>query len=432
MSKTDGNNPFSKFVRSFSCQQYRLPDTGLCSGAVAAQFIQFVLMKLFRELRLLRLVTVVVVCLFLSANLPSGFAAIQKSANPKAKNKSAMVKPAAATEQQKASDKQAATDAKPQSDTSDDAEYTCAMHPDVRSKTKGKCPKCGMVLVSINPAVVDNFGLKMEVTPAAPKPNEKVKLHFAIFNPKTGEQVKEFTPTHEKLFHLFVISQDLTQFQHIHPAFNSDGTFTIETVLPKAGHYKIYCDFYPVDGAPQVLQQSITTAGYREDLFAAQAKLTPETLLTKTFAGAKITRENADNIGVTFASLKQASVGDLKVELKVEPEQIIAGRPATLKYHLTDAKTGTAVRDLSPYLGAWGHTLILSEDQTDYVHSHPSELPPDPFDTTVTDESKFLGGPDVTFEALFPREGNYRIWTQFLRGDVMTTVTFTVKAERLH
>jgi Heavy metal binding domain len=433
ISKTVGDNTISKFVRSFSCQQHRLRDIGLFSGAVAVQFIQFVLMKLFRELRLLRLVILVAVCLFFSVNLPSGFAAIQKPANPKAKNKSASVKPAtAATEQQKASDKQATTDAKPQTETGDDAEYTCPMHPDVRSKTKGKCPKCAMTLVSINPAFVDDFGLKMEATPAAPKPNEKVKLHFAIFNPKTGEQVKEFTPTHEKLFHLFVISQDLTQFQHIHPVFNNGGTFTIETVLPKAGHYKIYCDFYPVDGAPQVLQQSITTAGYRDDLFASQAKLTPETTLTKTFAGAKITRENADNIGVTLASLKQANVGDLKVELKVEPEQIIAGRPATLKYHLTDAKTGAAVRDLSPYLGAWGHTLILSEDQTDYVHSHPSELPPDPFDTTVTDESKFLGGPDVTFEALFPREGNYRIWTQFLRGDVMTTVTFTVRAERLH
>ncbi len=370
-------------------------------------------------------------CLFLSASWQSGFAAIQQPANPQEKSKNANSKPATVAGEQKANGKQTANAAKPQADAADDAEYTCPMHPDVRSKTKGKCPQCAMALVSVNPAVADDFGLKMEATPAAPKANEKVKLRFSIFNPKTGEQVKEFTMLHEKLFHLFVISQDLTQFQHIHPVFNADGTFTIETVLPKAGRYKIYCDFYPVDGAPQVLQQSLTTAGYRDDLFIAQAKLTPETVLTKTVSGAKITKESAANVGVSFASLKQTNAGDLQIELKVEPQQIIAGRPTTLKYQLTDTKTGQAVRDLSPYLGAWGHTLILSEDQTDYVHSHPLELPPDLFDASETDESKFLGGPAITFEALFPREGNYRIWTQFLRGDVITTVTFTVRAERL-
>ena len=38
----------------------------------------------------------------------------------------------------------------------------------------------------------------------------------------------------------------------------------------------------------------------------------------------------------------------------------------------------------------------------------------------------------ATFNAFFPRPGNYRIWTQFQRGDVLTTVSFTVRAERLH
>jgi hypothetical protein len=31
------------------------------------------------------------------------------------------------------------------------------------------------------------------------------------------------------------------------------------------------------------------------------------------------------------------------------------------------------VTDLQPYLGAFGHALILSEDMRDYVHSHPFE-----------------------------------------------------------
>jgi hypothetical protein len=318
-----------------------------------------------------------------------------------------------------------------QSAEASDEEYTCTMHPEIRNQTKGKCPKCAMALVPVNPAVVDEFLLKMEATPAAPKPKESVQLRFTIFNPKTGAMVKDFSLLHEKLFHLFVISQDLKQFQHIHPVFLADGSFSIETVLPEAGRYKVYCDFYPLDGSPQVLQQNISTLGYAEDLFAAKPRLIPEEAFTKTVAAMKIKREEAENLGVVYSSLKTKTVNDLKVELKITALPIIAGKPTELKYHLTDAKTGEVIKDLSPYLGAWGHTLILSEDQTDYVHSHPVELPPDAFDMEITDESKFFGGPEVTFEAMFPEPGNYKIWTQFLRGDTLTTVTFTVRAERL-
>ena len=280
-------------------------------------------------------------------------------------------------------------------------EYTCSMHPDIRTTAPGTCPKCAMALVPVTPAIVDDFNLRFECSPKAPKPNEKIRLRFSVFNPKTGEQVKYFNITHDKLFHLFIVSQDMSEFQHIHPAFERDGSFTIETVLPIAGNYKIYSDFYPHEGAPQVLQQNITTAGYTRDLLAALPRLKADASLTRIADGTKI-------------------------ELKLEPQDIIAGQPVALKYHLTDARTGEPVRDLIPYLGAWGHTLILSEDQSDYVHSHPEEVVPD-----VPDKSKLRGGPDATFNAFFPKPGNYRIWSQFQRGETLTTVSFTVRAERL-
>ena len=276
------------------------------------------------------------------------------------------------------------------------------MHPEVRTTAPGKCPKCGMALVPVTPAIAAEFNLRFECSPSAPKPNEKIRLRFSIFNPKSGEQVKEFYITHEKLFHLFIVSQDLSEFQHIHPAMQPDGSFTIETVLPAAGNYKIYSDFYPRDGAPQVLQQNLTTVGYAGDLMAARPRLAPDASLVKVVEG-------------------------MKIELKLEPAEIVAGQPVALKYHLTEALTGQPIRDLVPYLGAWGHTLILSEDQEDYVHSHPEEVVPE-----TADKSKLRGGPDATFNAFLPRPGIYRIWTQFQRGDRLTTTSFTVRAERLH
>lgn len=279
--------------------------------------------------------------------------------------------------------------------------FTCPMHLEVRSATQGKCPQCGMALVPAVPALGEDFEIRVSSSPKAPKANEKVSLRFSIYNPETGQQVKKFAPLHEELLHLFIVSQDMNEFQHIHPKLEADGSFTIDTLLPQPGRYKLYMDFYPAEGIPQVLQANLSTAGYGNDLLAGAARLKPDTQFEKV-------------------------VNDLKVVLKLDPAQIIAGRPAALKYELTDAKTGEPVRDLLPYLGAWGHTLILSADQADYVHSHPVELVPED-----EDRSKAKGGPAVTFEAMLPRPGTYRVWTQFLRGETLSTVSFTIAAQQL-
>ncbi|HKY03715.1 MAG TPA: heavy metal-binding domain-containing protein [Blastocatellia bacterium] len=279
--------------------------------------------------------------------------------------------------------------------------FTCPMHLEVRSPVQGKCSLCGMALVPAVPALGDDFEIRVVSTPKAPRPNEKVSLRFSIYNPKTREQVKKFALLHEELLHLFIVSQDMNEFQHIHPRLEADGSFSIDTRLPQPGRYKLYMDFYPAEGIPQVLQANLSTAGYSNDILAGTARLKPDAVFEKVVNG-------------------------IKIVLKLDPTEIIAGRPATLRYELTDARTGEPVRDLLPYLGAWGHTLILSEDQTDYVHSHPVELVPE-----QENRSALRGGPVVTFEAMLPRPGAYRVWTQFLRGQTLSTVSFTIAAEQL-
>jgi hypothetical protein len=304
--------------------------------------------------------------------------------------------------------------------------YTCSMHPDVRSDKPGNCPKCEMKLVAVIPAIGEDFDLRFVTSPHAPRPNEKVTLSFSVHNPRTGQAVKDFQLLHERMYHVFVVSQDLSEFQHIHPRLQSDGSFTVETVLPRAGAYKVYSDFFPSEGVAQVIQHNLITAGTSPDLFASMPRVTADSTFARTMEGVKVSSDEAEKVGVDAYALQIKSSGGMKIELTAEPQEIIAGKPVRLKYHLTDAKTGEPVRDLLPLLGAWGHTLILSEDQTDYVHSHPEEQMP-----ATGKKEEWRGGPDVTFEALMPRPGVYRIWTQFLRGDAVTTVTFTVKVARL-
>lgn len=278
--------------------------------------------------------------------------------------------------------------------------YICPMHPDVMSAEAGKCPKCNMKLVKSAPPETSDYTVRIQTFPALPKPG-KVKFRFSIFHPVTEKQIKDFNILHDMPFHLFVVSQDFESFQHIHPDKQPDGSFTIETELPKAGYYKLFCDFFPVGGMPQVIHHNLVTAGYKGDLLSSQARLTPDKTLVKSVAGTRF-------------------------QLQLEPEQVFAGKPAELHYHLVDEKTGAPVTDLKPYLGAWGHTLILSEDGTDYLHSHPTEMIPD-----EVDRSKLVGKADVVFDTFFPRPGNYRIWSQFQRGAKLLTVSFTIYVPRL-
>jgi hypothetical protein len=279
-------------------------------------------------------------------------------------------------------------------------EFACLMHPEVRQAQEGVCPKCGMPLSTVRPSVRGAYRLAITQTPRAPKPGERVRLHFVVTHPETGARVRDFVLNHERLFHLFIVSADMNDYQHIHPQLDADGSFTVETRLPRAGLYQLHSDFFPAGGTLQVLHRSLATAGYHASPRAAvAAALVPDTHFTKTVDG-------------------------MKISLGWGGAKLVPGAFVRLRYAIADARTGAPVRDLEPYLGAWGHTLILDADQSDYLHSHPTDALPE-----GAERDGLRGGPEVEFGAMFPEAGLYRIWTQFQRGGRVSTVSFTVEVK---
>ncbi len=287
--------------------------------------------------------------------------------------------------------------------------YMCPMHPDYTMDIEGKCPRCGMALVRAAPYDVRDYRLEFTTEPAPVQAGQKTKLRFRIFHPGTGEPIKKFEVVHERQYHLFVIRQDMEYFEHIHPEQQPDGTWSIDVTLPRPGYYKILSDFLPNGGSAQFIARPLVTAGYAGDLASDGAHLVPDTVFTKT-------------------------IDDLTVTAAYDPPAFVTGLYGHMNFFLTDSRTGRPVTDLQPYLGAFGHTLIMSEDMVHYVHSHPIDIlaagnddgtptqfmiPPD------ADPEKLRGGPEVTFEGLMPKPGMYRAWTQFRRNGRIYTVAFT-------
>jgi len=277
----------------------------------------------------------------------------------------------------------------------EDVAYVCPMHADYTSDAEGKCPRCGMALVKATPFDMRDYRLDFQTMPAIPKAGEPLTLNFKIFHPSTGEPVKKFELVHDRAYHLFVISQDMQFFEHIHPEENDEGAWSITVTLPSPGYYEVLSDFMPSGGSAQFLARPLVTAGYTGDLLTDSAHLIPDASRSQT-------------------------VDDLTATVDFDPKPFVSGSYGHMTFRLKRAGSDEPVRDLQTYLGAFGHTLIMSEDLVNYVHSHPVDNLP-----ANADLETVRGGPDIMFEALMPKPGRYRAWTQFRYHDKIHTFVTT-------
>jgi hypothetical protein len=257
--------------------------------------------------------------------------------------------------------------------------YVCPMDPDIRSSKPGVCSRCGMKLLNRIPDAVE-YPVELRVSPSAPRPHQPAQLEFTVLNPWSGHSVSSFQPVHEKLLHLFVVSQNLDFFAHEHPSLGSDGRFRIKFEFPNAGMYRALADFYPDGGVPQIAAKTVIVPGPSQR----------PAVLSKDY------------------SAKDAS--NLKVELVTEPPQPTPGAKTMLFFRVAPGD------GLEPYLGAWGHMLAASDDLIDLIHTHPFSAD---------------GGPQIQFNLIFPRARTYRLWVQFQRKGVVNTAHFDVPVHAL-
>ncbi|MEO7265342.1 MAG: heavy metal-binding domain-containing protein [Ferruginibacter sp.] len=280
-------------------------------------------------------------------------------------------------------------------------QYRCPMNCE-KGKTydkEGNCPVCGMKLEHFD-GVDNGLTYKMEFA-AAPTQVEAGKAAVLTFTPKAAGKESEAVALdvqHEKKIHLIVVSNDLSYFEHIHPDYQSDGSYKItvlennksysngpgknETRFANGGEYTLFADYLPSGGSHQVEKISLNVKG------TAKPRV--------TYNANKLT-STSDNFTVT---------------LQPTGEKLITGTQMHIAAELTQNGKAIDVNTLENYLGAKAHMVVVSLNDKEYLHVHP-DVSAGKFDLHTT----------------FKKSGIYRGWIQFQSAGKVHTVDFVMEVK---
>jgi len=251
-----------------------------------------------------------------------------------------------------------------------------------------------------------NFYTVLHFTPDDPPlAGETTDIYLSIYNATSGQPITNLDVVHERVVHIFIVSQDMEVFAHIHPEDRINGTeladqgiYVVNYTFPQDGYYAVLTDF--TSGGINVLKKFQPYV--IKDAASSQMNDTK--------------RATAD-----FARTKK--FGDYEVVLRA-PGKIEAGTEVSLDFHIE--KDGRPVRDLQNYLGSEVHMVTIRDDLKFAGHTH-SYRPGHNLHLMAMQQVYY--GPDVPVRYKFPQAGTYAIFAQFLHGDKVVTTKFFVRVE---
>ncbi len=188
-----------------------------------------------------------------------------------------------------------------------------------------------------------------------------------------GSVVLDYDTRHEKKLHLIAVRKDFGDYHHLHPVFDASGGWQVENRLGP-GDWRLYADFQASGEEPAVVHDDVTVSGRPDDADPAPGD-----------------------------GLRQ-STGGYDVDLVRD-----AG---LLTFQVSRA--GKPVTDLEPYLGAYGHLVVIGDPDLTFLHVHPEDAPP---------------GPTIPFALGGADPGHYRMYLEFQHDGVVRTVPFSLHVD---
>ncbi|MEV6490433.1 hypothetical protein AB0M20_17670 [Actinoplanes sp. NPDC051633] len=247
--------------------------------------------------------------------------------------------------------------------------------PHVHNADGSVTPAGGAAGGAVGGLTVTSDGLTMAPTASTFAAGTRQTLSFAIRGAGNAA-VTTFAVVHDKPLHLIVIRRDLSGFQHLHPTMAPDGTWSIPITFAAPGSYRAVADFTAIVGGDQV----------------------PATL------GVDLTVPGDYRPVALPAPVRQAVADDFQVAYEGEPRI-----GSTQPLFMTVTTAGRPAQ-LEPYLGAFGHLVVMREGDLGYVHVHP--------------EPQLVDG-KVKFWLAAPGPGRYRMFFDFQVAGKVHTASWT-------
>ncbi|MBY0414175.1 MAG: hypothetical protein K2Q18_08415 [Bdellovibrionales bacterium] len=190
---------------------------------------------------------------------------------------------------------------------------------------------------------------------------------------------KDLAESHEKILHLFVYDSALKEFKHLHPSYVND-EWTVDFNLDVNGKYWIW----------------------------AQGALASDGNEFSSFENVNVINGKTENATPTV--LEDIRTASDDISLVNLTGKAIAQNASMLMVKFS--RTDGSVPDITDYLGAFAHIVIVPADGSALIHAHPMAT----------------GKPNEGMvHVTFPKEGDYRVWIQFMDAGILRTTALSVK-----
>lgn len=234
--------------------------------------------------------------------------------------------------------------------------------------------------------IVSDFHVSLSSSPSIIQVGKPFILRVVLHD-KNGKSITDLQISHERILHVILVSEDLEEFEHVHPedskTFTASsvkkGEFEIPLTLSKSERYRVLIDANRA--GKEVSDLAWLTVGGKSQLLLVNKDLTK----TKVF-------------------------GQYTVTLTCDPSGIQSGKEIHLNYHIM--KDGKPILDIQPYLGADMHLAIMPIDLSIMAHTHGfKEDKTKPIDAHYT----------------FPYAGLWKIYSQFKHQGKVITAEFMIE-----
>jgi hypothetical protein len=218
--------------------------------------------------------------------------------------------------------------------------------------------------------------------------------------------------------HLFAVRvPDLDTIMHLHPERSGPAAYQQTMPAGAAGSYRLFADIVHESGLPETLTADLELPA----------------------GGAAPSGDDAVGVapaaGAPAASRVSLADGTRVTWLERDSGPLPVGRPIWFRFHVED-RDGRPAADLQPYMGMAAHAVFLARDLSVFAHVHPSgSVPMAALAIANPDAIHAMHAapgaptpPDLAFPYGFPKPGDYRIFVQFKRGDVIETASFDADA----